>query len=224
MTKFPISERLQDIYARLLAHYHPQPVWWRHESLWEIMVGAILTQNTNWRNVRTALENLKRANRLTPEGIRDLRLDRLTRLIRSAGFTTSKPKRLKILAKFLLKEYGGKPTNMHGGDLEKQRAQLLALHGIGPETADAILLFAAAQPTFVVDAYTRRILSRLGLVSPTISYDELRALFMDHLRQDVPFFQEYHALLDTHAKELCTKRAPRCHVCLLDEICPKLYL
>src|SRR5581483_6174521 len=112
-----ISERLYDIYARLLASYGPQPTWWRHESRWEIMVGAILTQNTNWRNVRTALDNLKKANRLTPQGIREIRSSTLTKLIRSAGFTTSKPKRLKILANYVWNKYGGDPANLRGGDM-----------------------------------------------------------------------------------------------------------
>ena len=173
------------------------------------MVGAILTQNTAWSNVEKALANLKRANALAPGRIRAISRARLTELIRPAGFTSSKPQRLKTLAEFLKRKYVDKPENMRGGDLPAQRAQLLALHGIGPETADAILLYVAQQPIFVIDAYTRRIMTRLGYVDENISYHELQNLFRAQLPPDANLFREYHALLDTHAKYLCAKRAPR---------------
>ncbi len=216
-----ITRQLTALYARLSAYYGPLK-WWPAESPWEIMVGAILTQNTAWTNVDKALTNLKRANRLEPARLRALPMARLATLIRPAGFTSSKPKRLKILAKFLLNEYGDDPANMRGRELKEQRAQLLALHGIGPETADDILLYVAHQPIFVIDAYTRRILGRLGYASPTASYETLQALFMDNLTASVPLFNEYHALLDTHAKRICAKRAPRCPICPLNDICPKI--
>lgn len=209
---------LPEIYARLQAHYGAQN-WWPHETLWEIMVGAILTQNTAWSNVEKALGNLKRANALTPERIRALSRARLTQLIRPVGFTSSKPRRLKTLANFLRREYADIPEAMRGGDLHKQRAQLLALHGIGPETADAILLYVAEQPIFVIDAYTRRILARVGIADEKISYHALQTLFMENLPHDVELFQEFHALLDTHAKYICTKRAPRCAACPLADLC-----
>src|SRR5581483_7128287 len=125
-----LTHQLQQIYHRLLAHYGPRN-WWPAETLWEIMVGAILVQNTTWRNAHKAITNLRRANRLAPDQMRTLRTDRLTNLIRPAGFTTSKPKRLKTLLHFLYREYGGDPLNLRGGDLTTQRAQFLALHGIG---------------------------------------------------------------------------------------------
>lgn len=181
-----------------------------------------MTQNTSWKNVEKALANLRRENYLEPGRLRDVDPERLGELIRSAGFVTSKPKRLKLLVEFLFNEYGGDPANLRGGDLYSQRAQLLALHGIGPETADAILLYAAEQPIFVVDAYTRRILYRLGWVDENVSYQELQDLFMDHLPHDAPLFNEFHALLDVHAKYTCTKRAPRCGACPLNEICSKI--
>lgn len=221
MTYSDAARQLEMVYERLLAHYGPQN-WWPAESPWEIMVGAILTQNTSWKNVDKALANLRRANRLDPARLRALRTERLAALVRPAGFTTSKPKRLKLLANFLFREYGGDPTAMRGGDLAAERAQLLALHGIGPETADAILLYVAAQPIFVVDAYTRRILGRLGLAASQASYAELQELFMKNVPPDVARYQEFHALLDTHAKQLCVKRAPRCPRCPLNDICPKI--
>lgn len=215
-----IGTELQRIYDLLLTHYGVQN-WWPAESAWEIMVGAILTQNTSWTNVARALDNLRRENLLSPAAMRELEIGRLQELVRSAGFVTSKPKRLKGLAEFLFEHYDGDPANLRGADLGTQRAQLLALNGIGPETADDILLYVAEQPTFVIDAYTRRIFYRLGWVPETITYHELQALFMSHLPADVALFKEYHALLDVHAKRTCTKRAPRCEACPLNPICAK---
>lgn len=197
------------------------------------MVGAILTQNTSWKNVEQALGNLKRAGVLQPEPLRAVEIKILTELVRPAGFVTSKPRRLKTLAEFLFREYQGQPEKMRGGDMAQQRAQLLALNGIGPETADAILLYAAEHPIFVVDTYTRRIVYRMGLFdSPvgnaavgnarrSVPYHELQALFMDYLPPDVSLFNEFHALLDVHAKSICTKRAPRCSKCPLRRMCAK---
>ncbi len=225
-------KKLLRVYERLLAHYGAQN-WWPAESKWEIMVGAILTQNTSWKNVEKALANLKREHVLAPRRLREIEIERLTELSRSAGFTSSKPKRLKTLVEFLFREYDGDPEKMRGGDLEKQRAQLLGLNGIGPETADVILLYVAEQPIFVVDAYTRRIFSRMGIgngnaangnVTANVPYDELQKWFMDHLPHDVAMFNEFHALLDIHAKDTCTKRAPRCPKCPLQEMCLKIGL
>lgn len=209
---------LREIFTRLHAYHGPQN-WWPHETLWEIMVGAILTQNTAWRNVERALANLKRAHALAPAALRALPRARLTELIRPAGFTASKPQRLVTLAEFLRDAYADEPANLRGGALETQRAQLLALHGVGPETADAILLYVARQPIFVVDAYTRRIFTRLGIAAANISYHALQTLCMENLASDVELFQEFHALLDTHAKLICTKRAPRCDRCPLAQQC-----
>lgn len=218
-----IREELLLVYERLFAHYGAQN-WWPADSKWEIMVGAILTQNTSWKNVEKALLNLKRENYLEPSRLREMEIELLTELIRSAGFTTSKPRRLKTLVEHLYQEYNGDTANLKGRELQAQRAQLLALNGIGPETADAILLYVAEQPIFVVDAYTRRIMYRLGRwnLSPTVSYDELQRLFMEHLPHDAALFNEYHALLDIHAKYTCTKRTPRCNACPLNDICLKV--
>lgn len=214
----PKKRELMWLYKRLLAYYGVQN-WWPAESAWEIMVGAILTQNTAWQNVDRALENLRRENVLNPDAMRTIELERLRELVRSAGFVTSKPGRLKGLAQFLFAEYGGDTANLRGGELDRQRAQFLALNGIGPETADAILLYVADKPTFVIDAYTRRILYRLGWTDENAGYDELQRLFMAQLPPDVGLFKEFHALLDVHAKRTCTKRAPRCAVCPLRRRC-----
>lgn len=219
-SKSQIKTRLLRVYEKLHTRYGAQK-WWPAESKWEIMVGAILTQNTTWQNAEKALTNLKRENVLEPERLREIETAQLALLIRSAGFTSSKPKRLKTLVEFLFREYDGDPLKLRGGDLEAERAQLLALDGIGPETADAILLYAAEQPIFVIDSYTRRILARLGWVSEKISYDALQKLFMEHLPHDAALFNEFHALLDIHAKYICTKRAPRCRECALEKMCLK---
>lgn len=223
-----VRRKLMRLYKRLHTHYGILK-FWSDEPKWEIMVGAILTQNTAWVNVNRALDNLKRANALAPARILAMELAELERYVRSAGFVTSKPKRLKTLAEFLIQEYQGVPENMRGGDLAAQRARLLALNGVGPETADAILLFVAEQPIFVVDAYTRRILARMGIwhtadgiLSERVSYTALQDLFMQHLPPDAALFRRFHALLDVHAKTTCTKRAPRCGACPLNRTCLKV--
>ncbi len=215
-----VREQLEEIYARVYAHFGPQH-WWPGETPWEVMVGAILTQNTSWRNVEKALANLKQAGRLEPESLRRTRTATLARLVRPSGYFNLKAKKLRALVEFLYKYYEGDPTNLVGGELAVQRTQLLAVYGIGPETADSILLYAARQPIFVIDAYTRRIGARLGLVPADVSYDELQQLFMQHLLPEVQRFNEYHALLVALGKHFCTKRAPRCTQCPLKDLCPK---
>lgn len=220
--------RLETVLGRLLDHYGV-PNWWPAESKWEIMVGAILTQNTSWKNVEKALANLKREGALDPASVRDMDTARLAALIRPAGFVTSKPKRLKILVEFLFREYSGDPAGMRETGLSVLRGQLLALNGVGPETADAILLYAAEQPIFVVDAYTRRIFARMGRwrtgrgeITERTPYHDLQSLFMEHLPPDTAVFNTFHALLDIHAKYTCTKRAPRCERCPLRGMCLKI--
>ncbi len=215
-----VQEKLQEIYARLLAHFGPQH-WWPGESRWEIMVGAVLVQNTAWGNVEQALANLKRTGRLTPAQMRRTREATLARLVRPSGYFNLKAKKLKALVEFLFLRYHGDPAQMVGQPLDAQRAELLEVYGVGPETADSILLYAAQQPIFVVDAYTRRILARLGLTREEARYDELQQIFMRHLSPNAPYFNEYHALLVALGKNICTKRVPRCAQCPLDDLCPK---
>ncbi len=206
---------LLEIYRRLLWAYGPQG-WWPADSPFEVMVGAILTQATNWRNVERAIGNLKKAGVLSPGGILKLPEEDLADLVRPAGFHRQKAKRLKALAKAVL-SHGGTEAFLSLPP-ERLREILLSLPGIGPETADSILLYAAQRPAFVVDAYTRRILSRLGLIRGNEHYEELRALFEGGLPRDARLYQEYHALLVRHGKEHCRVR-PRCPGCPLRELC-----
>ncbi len=216
-----VREKLEAIYAHLYAHFGPQH-WWPGDSRWEVMVGAILTQNTSWLNVEKALANLKQAGRLEPAEMRRTRLAVLARLIRPSGYFNLKAKKLKALVEFLFERYGGDPARLVGDELSAQRAELLKVYGIGPETADSILLYAAGKPVFVVDAYSRRICARLGLAREDASYEQLQQLFMDHLDAEVGYFNEYHALLVALGKRICTKRAPRCDQCPLNDLCPKV--
>lgn len=217
------SPLLDLVYTRLLAHFGPQ-YWWPGESRLEIMVGAVLTQNTSWRNVEKAIDNLKRAGCLDPARLRAVRTARLARLIRPAGYYNGKAKKLKALIAFLYQYYDADPARMVrpvSASLQGQRRALLAVYGIGPETADCILLYVAEQPIFVVDAYTRRVCARLGLADENASYDELQQLFMKHLPPDAARFNEYHALLVAHGKTICTKRVARCGECPLEDVCEK---
>lgn len=216
-----MRKKLETIYGRLYSHFGPQD-WWPGESRWEVMVGAILTQNTSWRNVEMALANLKRDGRLGPASMRRTRQATLARLVRPSGYYHLKAKKLNALVEFLYERYGGNPARLAGADTAALRAELLQVYGIGPETADSILLYAAGHPVFVIDAYTRRICARLGLAGEDASYEELQRLFMDHLPGRASLFNEYHALLVALGKTICTKRAPRCEECPLADLCPKL--
>jgi endonuclease III related protein len=155
--------------------------WWPAETRFEVICGAYLTQNTSWNNVERALENLRAAKALNVEGIREMRLPRLQRLIRPSGYFRQKAQRLKMFIAFLDQRYNGSLDRMFAGNTEKLRAELLELNGVGPETADSILLYAGNHPVFVVDTYTRRILSRHGIAPETSDYEEIRALFQTAL-------------------------------------------
>ncbi len=202
---------LLDIYRRLYEAYGPMH-WWPGDTPFEVMVGAILTQNTSWRNVEKAIERLKEEGVLSCEGIHRLKTHRLASLIRSSGYFRIKADRLKAFVEFLFEEYGGNVEKMRKASLWKMRTKLLGVRGIGPETADSILLYGLKKPIFVVDAYTKRILSRHAIVSGNASYDEVQRLFMDHLPKDEKLFNEYHALLVHLGKTLC-KKIPRCDRC-----------
>lgn len=211
------NANLQGIYSRLLARYGPQQ-WWPADSPFEVIVGAILTQSTNWQNVERAIENLKSHKALTPRRLHALSEEQLAQLIRPAGYFRQKAKRLKALVEHLYAHHQGNLNKMLAQPTEQLRSELLSIWGIGPETADSILLYAAQKPIFVVDAYTRRIFSRLGLVSAKISYEELQRLFMTQLPRSVKLFNEYHALIVRHAKEACRPK-PICEQCALLSIC-----
>ncbi len=214
-----LTQRLLTIYQRLLARYGHQH-WWPAETPFEMIVGAILTQAVTWKNVEQAIANLKAAGALRPEAIHALPEEELAAQIRPAGYFNAKARKLKAFVAVLMERYCGDLDALFAQDLASLRAELLAIHGIGPETADAILLYAAHKPIFMIDAYTVRLCTRLGLAREGVRYQELQRLFMEHLPPDVPLFQEYHALIVAHAKEICRKRQPRCWECPLLDLCP----
>lgn len=210
--------RILDLYDRLYAAYGPQH-WWPGDSAFEVVAGAILTQSAAWTNVERALGNLKAAGALSPEGIDELPEAELARLIRPSGYYNAKARKLKAFVGLLDREYGGDLARMLRSPPEELREALLRTHGIGPETADSILLYAAGQPVFVIDAYTRRIFSRLGFVPERDAYDGWQRLFVESLPLDVRLFNEYHALIVRHGKDACRKH-PACRECPLSSICP----
>jgi endonuclease-3 related protein len=202
---------LHELYQQLWKFFGPQG-WWPGETPFEVAVGAILTQNTNWNNVTQAIAALKDHAVLEPQVLHDLPEAELARLIRPAGYFNIKARRLKNFLAFLGNHYHHSMETMATESLESLRPALLAVKGIGPETADSILLYALAKPTFVVDAYTFRIFSRHGLISEAWAYEELRQWFMQHLPAEVLLFQEYHALLVRLGKLWCRPR-PQCDGC-----------
>lgn len=214
-----MDKRLIDIYNHLYAHFGAQH-WWPGDSDFEIIVGAILTQNTAWTNVEQAMTNLKRARLLTPNALNRVTMARLAKLIRPSGYFNRKAKKLKAFARFLFDRHRGKLSHLFRLDPQTLRDELLAVYGIGPETADSIILYAARKPIFVVDTYTRRIFARLGLARDDATYAELQALFMRALPHDERLFNEYHALIVALGKDICKKTKPRCAACPLIEICP----
>ena len=205
---------LMNIYRKLYKAYGPRH-WWPGETSFEVMVGAILTQNTSWRNVEKAIQKLKVNGVLNPEGIHLLKKSQLAPLIRSSGYYRIKADRLKSFVDFLFEEFGGDLKRMKRERLAELREKLLEIKGIGPETADSILLYGLKKPIFVVDAYTKRILSRHGMISEKASYEEVQKLFMEHLPPDEKLFNEYHALFVHLGKTLCKKTA-RCDICPLE--------
>ena len=211
-------KELSAIYHRLLRFFGEQE-WWPAETPFEVIVGAILTQNTAWRNVEQAIENLKAEGVLTPQGLRSIDEARLAGLIHPAGYYNVKAKRLKGLITFLDKEYGGDLQRMFAEPLASLRGKILMVKGVGPETADSILLYAAEKPIFVIDAYTRRVLSRHGMLSDGASYGDIQDLFMRSLPLDVSLYKEYHALFVRLAKTFC-KTKPLCTGCPLEQEWP----
>ncbi|MDP3062373.1 MAG: endonuclease III domain-containing protein [Chloroflexota bacterium] len=208
---------LRDIYDRLYARYGPQH-WWPAETPFEVVMGAILTQAASWRNVEKGLRNLKDAGALSPEGLRDLPAERLAELIRPCLYYNVKARKLKAFITHLWERHGGSLERLFAQPLPSLREELLSIYGIGDETADDIVLYAAGKPSFVIDSYTRRVLERLGLADGKASYRELQALFHRELPAEAPLFNEYHALLDRHAKEAC-RVAPVCQGCCLLDLC-----
>ncbi|MBC8019544.1 MAG: endonuclease III domain-containing protein [Verrucomicrobia bacterium] len=210
-------ESFMDIYRRMSERFGPLS-WWPAETPFEVCVGAILTQNTAWTNVEKAIIALKQATIMTPAAMRDVEPEQLAQLIRPAGYFNVKSTRLKAFVSWLFLHHQGSLEQMFSGDWLTLRAELIQVRGIGPETADSILLYAGNKPTFVVDAYTRRLFHRLGLLPENAGYDETRALFMAHLPADVQLFNEYHALIVRQCKQFCRKK-PLCNGCPLFDGC-----
>ncbi len=233
-----MNKTFHSIYRQLHDHFGPQG-WWPttppgetrpryhpeaarrqpdERQQWEIVVGAVLTQNTSWHNVEQALAALSTRKALDLPALHALKVDELAALIRPSGYYNQKTRRLQNIARYIVQNYGGSTAALLRRPAAALRRELLSLKGIGPETADSILLYAARYPFFVVDAYTRRICARLGLADADASYAELQTLFMDKLPADDVLFNEYHALLVKHAVTYC-KVNPLCASCCLRRRC-----
>lgn len=208
------GETLQEFYAALYRAYGPQH-WWPGQGPTEIVIGAILTQNTNWRNVEKAIAQLRAAGLIDWAALRDIEIERLAELIRPAGYYNVKAKRLKNFVAWLWERYGGDLARLRDVPLEHLREQLLGVNGIGRETADSILLYALERPSFVVDAYTARLARRHRLIDEDADYERLKALFEDALPSDVGQFNEYHALIVAVGKRHCKSKA-QCAGCPLE--------
>lgn len=189
--------------------------WWPARTAFEVIVGAILTQNTAWANVERAIDNLRQGRLLTPAALERVPQTRLARLIRSSGYFRQKAIKLKAFVRYLRHSYGGSLARMFRRPTAELRKELLAVHGIGPETADSILLYAGHHPVFVVDAYTRRILARHNLAPEKAGYEEIRQLFESSLPRDAALWNEYHALIVNVGKNWCRTRNPVCDRCPL---------
>jgi endonuclease-3 related protein len=211
----PSDHQLRQVFD-LLLETHGRQEWWPGDTPFEVMVGAILTQNTAWSSVELAMANLKDAKVLQQQRILDLPIDELGQLIRPSGYFNQKAKRLHNLCCFL--EENGGEDGLSRVDTATLRDMLLSINGIGPETADDILLYALERPVFVVDAYTRRIFSRLGMLQGDEGYEAIRSGFEQALGPDTEMFNEYHALIVLHGKETCQTK-PHCDQCSLSVIC-----
>ena len=211
------QEKLTEIYNRLYAYFGPQS-WWPGETPFEVMVGAVLTQNTNWNNVEKAIDNLKGVGVMSFERLSELPVDLLAEYIRPAGYFNIKAGRLQNLMATIEERYNGSLDTMMEEETETLRQVLLSVKGIGPETADSILLYVAERPVFVVDAYTYRILLRHDLIPEDFDYDEIQEFFMDNLEQNAGLYNEFHALLVCVGNEFCKKSVPKCKGCPLEGV------
>ncbi len=216
MTLKATSQLLQNIYHRLIDSYGAQH-WWPAEEPFEVMVGAILTQSAAWLNVEKAVVNLKAAKALSPQALRCLSLSEIATFIHPCGYYNAKARKLKSLAQWLGEYYEDDLSELFANSADQLRQQLLSIYGIGHETADSIILYAANKPVFVIDAYTRRIINRIGLAPDGNSYTAYQVLFLDNLPADTRLFNEYHALLVRLGKEVCRNR-PLCQQCCLRSI------
>ena len=210
---------LMPIYRALFEAIGPRH-WWPGDGTLEIIVGAILTQNTSWKNVEKAIGNLKEKNCISLKALDEIPQEELAQLIRPSGYFNQKAKKIKIFVRYICNRYACSLKKMRQQPLEQLREELLGIHGIGPETADSILLYAFEKPTFVVDAYTRRILLRHGWMTDKATYEDIRAFFMRHLPEDVALFNEFHALFVYVGNQFCRKE-PKCQECPLQPFLPE---
>lgn len=210
---------LLTVYERLFDDYGPQK-WWPADSRFEVMVGAILTQNTSWTNVEKSVSRLKAAGVMSPVGIRITPQAKLAQLVYSSGYYNMKARKLKAFTNWLGEKFDDDIEAMTRQEVSVLRPELLNVYGIGEETADDILLYALGIPIFVIDTYTKRLTTRLGLAPSGGKYCDYQDEFMNSLPRDTRLFNEYHALIVTHSNNICTKREPQCGGCSLLEVCP----
>jgi endonuclease III related protein len=214
-----MKRELEEVYQRLLAAFGPQH-WWPGQTPLEVMVGAVLVQNTSWRNAAHAIENLRQADLLDLRALDALPPEELAELIRPAGYYRLKARRLQSLVRYIVQRYDGTLETMFARPCDELRQELLTLHGIGPETADAILLYAGQMPVFVVDSYTCRVLGRHGWLDDEADYDRVQEMFHDALAADAALYNEFHALLVRVGKDYCRKSQPKCQQCPLRDLLP----
>ncbi len=205
--------KIEIIYKTLYKAFGPQH-WWPGDAPFEVAVGAILTQNTNWGNVEKAINNLKAVKALTARKLHEMPINELAQLIRPAGYFNVKARRLKTFMDFIMSRYNGSIEKMRKEDMQTLRERLLSVNGIGPETADSILLYALDKPVFLIDAYTKRVLSRHDIMEHNRSYDDFQGLFHSSLKRDIRLFNEFHALFVRTGKTFC-RPMPECERCPL---------
>ena len=210
---------LTEAYRCLFDAFGPQH-WWPGETPFEVIVGAVLTQNTSWRNVERAIDNRREADLLEPRTLYDVPVEELEELIQPAGYFRVKARRLRSMLEFIIEQYNGSLETMFGAELSELRCRLLGVHGIGPETADSILLYAGGLPSFVVDTYTHRVFARHGWIGFDANYHQIQDYIQGELPQEVPLYNEYHALLVRVGKDFCRKTNPKCAECPLREMLP----
>jgi endonuclease-3 related protein len=210
------KDKLLKIFDKMYDHFGPLH-WWPADTPFEVVIGAILTQSANWKNVEKAIVNLKKSKALSPKSLSKISNARLQKLIRPSGYFRAKGKKVKAFVKFFLKEYGGSMGKMREEDAKELREELLEVHGIGPETADSILLYALGKPTFVVDAYTKRIGKRVGLFNFD-NYHAIKDYFEGNLPRRTKLYNEYHAQLVELGKNFCKTR-PICPECPIGKLC-----
>lgn len=213
-----MTVRLETLFSRLFEAFGPQQ-WWPADSPFEVMVGAVLVQNTAWKNVRRAIDRLREAGKLSPEAIHATGERELQELIRPAGYYRIKAKRLRHLVDFLITAYDGSIAAMRAAPPDRLREELLRVHGVGPETADSILLYAAGIPSFVVDTYTHRVLARHGWIGYDADYHQIKEFFESRLQPDADHYNEYHALL-VRVGHLHCRKQPICDTCPLADLLP----